>query len=186
MLKTILPGTMSDGMYTDNAPKMLSKKLGMQVTQKYPSNLRLITTEYWIADLSSEKEKNNLRNFTFLLRFGNCLANFRQLQGSCKAVVKQLSGSCPAVVRQLSGSYPAFVRQLSSSCQAVVQQLYSSCPVVVQQLSSSCPAGIKQLSGSYQAKETLVSILTSVFSIFIISNIRFNVKSISRLKVHYP
>ena len=29
MLRTILPGTMSDGMYTDNAPKMLSKKLGM-------------------------------------------------------------------------------------------------------------------------------------------------------------
>lgn len=29
MLRTILPGTMSDGMYTDSAPKMLSKKLGM-------------------------------------------------------------------------------------------------------------------------------------------------------------
>ena len=47
----ILKGTTSDGMNTDNAPKILSKRLGTYVCQTNPCNLLFITIEYLIADL---------------------------------------------------------------------------------------------------------------------------------------
>ena len=168
MLRTILPGTMSDGMYTDSAPKMLSKKLGMQVTQKYPSNLRLITTEYWIADLSSEKEKLIQGILHFYLGMAlHCQANFKQLSTSCQAVARQLSGSCPTVVRQLSSGFLEGVRHLSGSCRAVVGQLSGSCRAVVRQLSGSCRVvSSRILAGFQNSAQIVIKFRSSVSFLF--------------------